>query len=204
METCMHTRFYVAYFPINPYGHDLPKEAMDAARAALESRLGGAFQVLAAKAAFEEAGGLRAYWQGIYPPAITRWTIATHQAVEAAFQAAPPLQSSIEDIERLSVASIDVIALAHYAYTPGQWLDVFTAHFGMSDHCDSQDEAITAGRRWLDIAPGACPIAAADQEIRRRCGPVQHREPARNPSVVNATQAAHLTSFGNPGVQPCF
>lgn len=200
----MHTRFYIAYFTVNPYGHDLPRKAMEAARAALESRLGGAFQVLAAKAAFEEAGGLPAYWQGIYPPAITRWTIATHQAVEAAFQAVPPLQSSIEDIERLSVASIDVIALAHYVYTPGQWLDVFTAHFGMSDYCDSHQEAISAGRRWLAAAPGACPIAAADQEIRHRT--LSRRpQPTMQPSPVQAVALSLRTSSSrNQGAASCF
>jgi hypothetical protein len=200
----MYARFYVAYFPINPYGDAMPEKAMKAARAALDSRLGGACRVLAAKAAFEDAGGLQAYWQGIYPPAITHWTIATYQAVDAALQAEPPRQSSIEDIERLSVASIDVLAAAHYAYTPSQWLDVFTAHFGMSDHCDSHDEAKLAGSRWLAIAPGACPIAAADQEIRRRCAPTQPYEPARTDSLRTVKQRAHLASHDTKGAQPCF
>lgn len=165
----MNTKSYVAYFAINPYGVDLPVKAMEAARTALESRLGGPYQVLAAKAAFEEAGGLQAFWQGIYPPAITRWTAAAHHAMDAAYQVAQPHQTSIEDIERLNAACIDVIAATSYVYTQGEWLNAFTAHFGMSDHCETPHEAVVAGRRWLTLAPGACPIAAADQEIRRRC-----------------------------------
>ena len=100
--------------------------------------------------------------------------------------------------------SIDVLAAAHYAYTPSQWLDVFTAHFGMSDHCDSHDEAKLAGSRWLAIAPGACPIAAADQEIRRRCAPTQPYEPARTDSLRTVKQRAHLASHDTKGAQPCF
>lgn len=199
----MNTKFYVAYFAINPYGLDLPVKAMKAARTALENRLGGPFQVLAAKAAFEEAGGLHAFWQGIYPPAITRWTAAAHHAMDAAYQVVQPHQTSIEDIERLNAACIDVIAATSYAYTPGEWLDAFTAHFGMSDHCETPHEAVVAGRRWLTVAPGACPIAAADHEIRRRCQP--HRP-------LDLTHDSHAKpSFNQPrhtihhrGAQPCF
>ncbi|WP_457325907.1 hypothetical protein [Roseateles sp. P5_E11] len=162
----MSKPLYVAYFAINPYGEDVPNQAMDAARKALEDQLGVAWQVLGAKAAFEEAGGLPAYWAGNHLPSIVRWTTATQAALNAAFKAEPPRQATIEDLEHLDEACIDVIPAAHYAYTPNEWLVVFTAHFGMSDHCESHEQALNAARHWLTAAPGACPIAAADQQIR--------------------------------------
>jgi hypothetical protein len=200
----MNNKFYVAYFAINPYGLDLPVKAMEGARIALEGRLGGPCHVLAAKAAFEEAGGLHAFWQGIYPPAITRWTAAAHHAMEAAYQVAQPRQTSIEDIERLNAACIDVIAATNYAYTPGEWLDVFTAHFGMSDHCETPHEAVIAGRRWLTVAPGACPIAAADQEIRRRCQPGRPHQTASQTRARIGPPRPRPTSLHNKGAQACF
>jgi len=182
---------------------DLPVKAMEAARTALESRLGGPYQVLAAKVAFEEAGGLHAFWQGIYPPAITRWTGAAHHAMDAAYQVAQPHQTSIEDIERLNAACIDVIAATSYAYTESEWLQVFTAHFGMSDHCETPHEAVIAGRRWLTVAPGACPIAAADQEIRRRCQPSRPKNLASE-ARTRVSLGRPLASFNdNHGAQAC-
>ncbi|MFG6459776.1 hypothetical protein [Roseateles sp. BYS96W] len=199
----MNQKFYVAYFAINPYGLDLPVKAMAAARTALENRLGGACQVLAAKAAFEEAGGLHAFWQGIYSPAITRWTAAAHHAMDAAYQVVQPHQASIEDIEHLNAACIYVIAATSYAYTPGEWLDAFTAHFGMSDHCETPHEAVVAGRRWLTVVPGACPIAAADQEIRRRSQPHRPLDPTHEshtqPSINRPRHTVH-----HRRAQPCF
>ncbi|MDR7267846.1 hypothetical protein J2X20_000475 [Pelomonas saccharophila] len=162
----MSKPLYIAYFAINPYGEDVPTQAMDAARKALEDKLGGAWQVLAAKAAFEEAGGLPAYWAGSELPSIVRWTRAAQAALNAAFKAEPPRQATIEDLEQLDEACIDVISAAHYAYTPEEWLVVFTAHFGMSDHCESHEQALEAARHWLTVATGACPISAADQQIR--------------------------------------
>jgi len=165
----MTQQLYIPYFAINPYGGDVPAHVMEAAVAEFERQLGGAWQVLAAKAAFEDAGGLRAFWRGIYPSAITRWSMAAQAAVNAAYQTELPLQASLDDIEQLNAAYIDVIAAARYGYTQHEWLDVFTAHYGMSDYCDSHQQALTAGRHWLAVAPGACPIAAAEQEIRARC-----------------------------------
>lgn len=185
----MSSKFYIPYFAINPYGADVPQSAMEAAETALENHLGGAWQVLCAKAAFEEAGGLHAFWRGMYPPAITRWTMAAHAAVQAAYQAAQPSQATIEDIERLNAACIDVVAAARYEYTEDEWLRVFSAHFGMSDYCDSQQEALAAGRQWLSIARVACPIAASDQEIRSRCQ--RGRPPAMS---IDEESAAHISS----------
>ena len=199
----MNTKFYIAYFAINPYGVDVPSKAMEAARTALESRLGGAYQVLAAKAAFEEAGGLHAFWREIYPPAITRWTAASHHAVDAAYRAEQPRQATIDDIEQLNAAYIDVIAAARYAYTEQEWLHVFTAHFGMSDYCDSHQEATTAGHQWLAIAPGACPIAAADQEIRRRCQAAPANALTHEPATLASTNLARTARQGTHGAQPC-
>jgi hypothetical protein len=200
----MTSQFYIPYFAINPYGHDVPAKAMEAARTALERRLGGAYQVLAARAAFEEAGGLRAYWREIYPPAITRWTAASHHAVDAAYKAEPPRQASIEDIEHLNAAYIDIIACAQYGYSEQQWLDVFLAHFGMSDYCDSHDEAITAARRWGVIAPGACPIAAAEREITSRCPPIRPPPPTTDLAAAAGASLARANSAQGQGAQSCF
>lgn len=164
----MSRQLYVPYFAINPYGGDVPTDAMDAAREALETELGGACHVLAAKAAFENAGGLPALWRGIHTRDITRWTKAAQGAVMAAFRVQLPAQASIEEMELMEAAYLDVVPATRYAYTEGQWLDVFMAHFGMSDYCGSQQEALTAGRHWLAAAREACPIAAAEQEIRER------------------------------------
>jgi len=200
----MNTRPYTAYFPSNPYGTDVPATAMEAACATLEARLGGAWQVLAAKAAFEEAGGLQACWRGIHPPALTRWTDATRDALDAAYLAEPPRQQSIEDIDPLSAAGIDVIVTARYAYTQHEWLNVFTAHFGMSDYCNSRAQATAAGHRWLAIAAQVCPIAAAEQEIRERSHAAQRLALPRN---ATATASAHLPRALSPdtqGVPACF
>lgn len=173
METHLNGTRYIPYFAVSPYGIDTPAVAIQAARRMLETQLGGPCQVLSAKAAFEDAGGRPALWDGIYPPAITRWSLAAQAAAQAAFEAAPPLPASIEDIEQLNEAYIDVIGVAQYAYSDVEWLHVFAAHFGMSDYCPSYPEALASGRRWLSITPGACPIAAADQELRMRCRSVQ-------------------------------
>jgi hypothetical protein len=171
----------------------------------LESRLGGASQVLAAKAAFEEAGGLRDRWHEIHPPAITRWTAAAVDAVNAAYRAEQPLQPGLENIEQLNAAFIDVVATSRYAYTGQEWLRAFTAHFGTSDYCGSHQEALSAGRHWLAIAPGACPIAAADQETRNRCprghpaALAQDDEPA---APANPSPTRHALS-AKPRFRPC-
>lgn len=191
----MTRQFYIPYFAISPYGTDVPAKVMDAAASEFENQLGCAWQVLAAKTAFEEAGGLHAFSRGIYPSAITRWSLAAQAALDAAYRTEPPLQASIDDIEQLNAAHIDIIAAALYGYTEDEWLNVFTAHFGMSDHCDSHQQALAAGRRWLAIAPGACPIAAADQEIRQRCQrdrlPADlHAADGRRPQMPQAAELA--------------
>ncbi|WP_457422082.1 hypothetical protein [Roseateles sp. P5_E7] len=200
----MNIRFYIPYFPINPYGGESPATALEAARAALEARLGGTWQVLAAKAAFEETGGLHAYWRGMAPPAITRWTEAVHDAIDAAYLAEPPRQRTIEDIDQLNAAYLDVIATARYAYTEHEWLDAFTAHFGMSDYCDSHHEAIAAGRHWLAIAAGACPIAAAEQEIRQRSQASQARGLPYDLAILAAANLPRAAGPESQGVRPCF
>lgn len=198
----MHSQFYIPYFAINPYGTDVPVNAMQAAAVELEAQLGGAWQVLAAKAAFEEAGGLNAYWRGLYPQAITRWTLASQAAAQAAFRTEQPRQRTLDDVDLLNDACLDVIPAARYAYTDDQWLTVFTVHFGLTDHCTSRDEALAVGRHWLSITPEACPIAAAEQEIRNRSRRQQsatsedldvvnfaraHPEPASNPRQESRT-----------------
>lgn len=200
----MNTRFYIPYFPSNPYGAEAPAKALEAACAALEARLGGVWQVLAAKAAFEEAGGLHACWRGIYPPAVTRWNDATRNALDAAYLAEPPRQELIKDIDHLSAACIDVIVTARYAYTQHEWLNVFTAHFGMSDYCNSRDEATAAGRRWLAIAAQACPIAAAEQEIRGRAHPGQPSALPRDPTAIASAHLPRAISPETQGVPACF
>ncbi len=200
----MNTRYYTPYFPSNPYGTDAPAKALDAACAVLEARLGSAWQVLAAKAAFEEAGGLRAHWRGLYPPALTRWAEAARDALDAAYLAEPPRQESIADIDLLNTACIDVIATARYAYTQHEWLDVFTAHFGMSDYCDSRNEAAAAGHRWLAIAAQACPIAAAEQEIRNRSHAAQRLALPRDRATLASGDLPHAVSPATQGVPACF
>ena len=192
----MTRQFYIPYFAISPYGDDVPAKVMEAAATELENQLGCAWQVLAAKAAFEEAGGLQAFSRGIYPSAITRWSLAAQAALDAAYLAEPPLQASIDDIDQLNAAHLDIIPAALYGYTEDEWLNVFTAHFGMSDHCDSHRQAVAAGRRWLAIAPGACPIAAADQEIRRRC------QPERLPADWHAAAGQHSRALQAPELMP--
>ncbi|MFG6433054.1 hypothetical protein [Roseateles sp. LYH14W] len=200
----MNTKFYIPYFPSNPYGAEAPAKAPEAARAALEARLGGAWQVLAAKAAFEQAGGLHACWRGIYPPALTRWTDATRDALDAAYLAEPPRQVSIEDIDQLNSACIDVIATARYAYTQHEWLDAFTAHFGMSDYCNSREEAAAAGHRWLAIASQACPIAAAEQEIRKRSHTAQRLALPRDPTTIASAYLPRAINPETQGAPACF
>jgi len=155
---------YIPYFAINPHGAAVPKDVMQAAMAALENHLGGAWEVLAARTAFEEAGRQSASRRGKHVAAIRRWRSAAEAAAQAACDTAQ--RDGIEQ------ARIDVVAAARYGYTEAEWLNVFTAHFGLSDYCDSHQRALSAGRRWLEIAPGACPIAAADQEIRARCAAI--------------------------------
>jgi hypothetical protein len=200
----MNTRYYIPYFPSNPYGTEAPAKAMDAACAALEARLGGPWQVLTAKAAFEEAGGLHAHWRGLYPPALTRWAEAARDALDAAYLAEPPTQESIADIDLLNTACIDVIATARYAYKQHEWLDVFTAHFGMSDYCDSRNEAAAAGHRWLAIAAQACPIAAAEQEIRNRSHARQQLALPRDRTTFASASLPEATSPETHGVAACF
>lgn len=185
----MPQQFYIPYFAINPYGTDVPVNAMQAAAVELEAQLGGAWQVLAAKAAFETAGGLNAYWRGLYPPAVTRWTLASQAAMQAAFQTAQP-QVSLDHVELLNEAYLDVIPAARYAYTGDEWLTVFTAHFGLTDYCASYQEALTIGRNWLGITRDACPIAAAEQEIRNRSRQLQVIPPTRMDSVESSQMKA--------------
>lgn len=200
----MNTRYYTPYFPSNPYGTETPAMALQAACAAFEARLGGAWQVLAAKAAFGEAGGLHAHWRGLYPPALTRWAEAARDALDAAYLAEPPTQESIADIDLLNTACIDVIATARYAYTQHEWLDVFTAHFGMSDYCDSRDEAAAAGHRWLAIAAQACPIAAAEQEIRHRSHAMQQLALPRAGTTFASANLPQAISPATQRVPACF
>lgn len=200
----MTSRFYITYFPVNPYGVDAPAKALEAARKALEARLGGECQVMAAKAAFEEAGGLHAYWGGMYPPALTRWAEAARDALDAAYLAEPPLQPMIDDIDQLNAACIDIVATALYAYSSHEWLDAFTAHFGMSDYCDSRQEATSAGRHWLAVAPEACPIAAADQEIRKRAHAIQRLALPRNLPTFPSANLARANSPEAQGAPACF
>lgn len=164
----MGKQFYVLYFAISPYGGEVPAQALDAAREELEIHLGSACRVLAAKEAFERAGGRRAYWHGERCPEVMEWIGATTAAAQAAYRLAPPRQRTLMDHELLGEACVDVIAAARYSYTEGEWLNVFLAHFGMSDYCESPEEALTAGRHWLEVARGACPISAAEEEIRQR------------------------------------
>jgi hypothetical protein len=152
---------YIPYFAINPHGAAVPKDVMQAAMAALENQLGGAWQVLAARTAYEEAGRQQAARRGKHTAAIKRWRLAAEAAAQAACYTAQR--------DGTDQARIDVVAAARYGYTEAEWLNVFTAHFGLSDYCDSHQQALNAGRHWLAIAPGACPIAAADQEIHARC-----------------------------------
>lgn len=200
----MNTKFYIPYFPSNPYGTDTPAKVLEAACTALEARLGGAWQVLAAKAAFEQAGGLHACWRGNHPPALTRWTDATRVALDAAYLAEPPGQVSIEGIDPLNTACIDVIATARYAYTQHEWLNVFTAHFGMSDYCSSREEATAAGHRWLTIASNACPIAAAEQEIRGRSPDAQQQPLPRAPTNIASAHLPGALSPHTQGAPACF
>ncbi|MDR7332123.1 hypothetical protein [Roseateles asaccharophilus] len=165
----MSSQQFALYFAISPYGPLVPPRALEAAQQALEAELGGAHQVLAAKDAFERAGGVHALWGGTYTGEIARWTKAVQVAVAAAYRAHQPRQGIAEDAERCRAAFLDVVPATRYPYTPNNWLEVFTAHFGMTDYCDSHEEALAAGRRWLSVARKACPIAAAEQEIRDRC-----------------------------------
>jgi len=168
-EQMMGKQFYVLYFAISPYGGEVPVQAREAAREELELHLGSACQVLAAKEAFEQAGGRRAYWHGARCLEVMNWVNATTAAAQAAYRQAPPRQRTLMDHEVLGEACVDVIAAARYSYTLGEWLDVFLAHFGMSDYCASPEQALRAGRHWLEVAREACPIAAAEEEIRRQC-----------------------------------
>lgn len=151
---------YIPYFAVNPQGAAVPNDAMQTARAVLENQLGGAWEVLAARTAFEEAGRHSALRRGKHTAAVKRWRLAAEAAAKAACGTARR--------EGIDQARIDVVAAARYGYTEAEWLNVFTAHFGLSDYCDSHQQALSAGRHWLAIAPGACPIAAADQEIHAR------------------------------------
>lgn len=165
----MSSQQFALYFAISPYGRLVPPRALQVAQEALETALGGAHQVFAAKDAFERAGGVHALWGGARTPEITRWTKAVQVAVDAACRVQQPRQGTPEDAEHCRAAFLDIVPATRYPYTPKRWLDVFTAHFGMTDYCDSHEEALEAGRRWLRLAPKACPIAAAEQEIRDRC-----------------------------------
>lgn len=160
--------FYITYFAINAYGTEVPDNAIQAADAELKAQLGRAYQVLAAKKAFEDAGGLQAFWRGRPCAPLLRWTRAIQAATSAAYQAEPPSQGFIPSLGALADAHVDVVAASRYDYTIAEWLQVFTAHYGMSDYCSSHQQSLSAGRRWLAISSRICPIAAADQEIRLR------------------------------------
>ena len=65
-EKPVSSQQFALYFAISPYGPLVPPRALEAAQQALEAELGGAPQVLAAKDAFERAGGVHALWGGTY------------------------------------------------------------------------------------------------------------------------------------------
>lgn len=98
---------------------------------------------------------------------------------------------------------LDVVPATHYAYSEGQWLDIFIAHFGMSDYASSQQDALTAGLHWLAVAREACRIAAAELEIRERTR--SGRAPATGLAEDDAASAAAVLPTGgeNRGAPAC-
>lgn len=204
MESRVNTKSYIPYLT-SPSGRALSGQAREAAALALEAQLGSSCQVLAAKAAFDEAGGAHALGPGPMA-AVTRWTLAAQAATQAACSAEQILQTAAKDIDPPSTACLDVVATARYTYTEIEWLRAFTVHFGMSDYCNSHQEALAAGRRWLAVARAACPIAAAEQEIRNRHAQTPLSAHAANntsPAVAGAS-VARPTTVKRQGAPACF
>lgn len=91
---------------------------------------------------------------------------AAQGALDAALRAEPPRRATVEDLEQLDEVHVDVIAAPLHVHDRRVDCRVHRPLRNERPLRIAREEAPAATHRWLAVASGACPIAAAHQQIR--------------------------------------